>query len=545
MKKICESCGAEFLIEKDDEIFYEKMGVPSPRNCPDCRQQRRLASKNLRFLKYRKCDGTGQKILSPYDPDSTFPVFENNFWWSDKWDAKDFGRDFDFSENFFPQFEKLFQKVPKMALIQQGENENSKFCNGASWNKNCYLMFVSNHNEDCQYGFFVDRSKNCVDCFGVHKCEVAFDCIDCSSSYEIFHCYNLHNSNFAHFSINCRSCENVFACIGLRNKKYHILNQPVSKEIFDNILKNPAEQKKILQKFGEIYKTTPRMFSEILNSEDCSGCYILNSKNAQNCFDVRDVEDCKFCSNLRSAQNCFDTTLYGMTGANELLYECEGVGHGVFNILFSKLIWGGSSDIFYSYECFSCKNLFGCVGLKNQEFCILNKQFSREEYFELREKIILKMKQTGEFGEFFPVELSPFGYNETLAADYFPLLKAEVLAKNWKWSENQNQENSAPPKNLPKIADADQKICDEILTCEKSGKNYRINLAEFLFYKKHGIELPKLHPEMRLQKQFSQRLPRKLFPRNCANCGAAVQSPYSPKKPEKVFCEKCYLKNIE
>ena len=37
------------------------------------------------------------------------------------------------------------------------------------------------------------------------------------------------------------------------------------------------------------------------------------------------------------------------------------------------------------------------------------------------------MMKTGEWGEFFPSSLSPFGYNETVAQEHFPMSREEVL----------------------------------------------------------------------------------------------------------------------
>jgi hypothetical protein len=39
------------------------------------------------------------------------------------------------------------------------------------------------------------------------------------------------------------------------------------------------------------------------------------------------------------------------------------------------------------------------------------------------------MKSAGEWGEFFPTELSTFGYNETAANEYFPMTEKEVKTK--------------------------------------------------------------------------------------------------------------------
>ena len=37
------------------------------------------------------------------------------------------------------------------------------------------------------------------------------------------------------------------------------------------------------------------------------------------------------------------------------------------------------------------------------------------------------MQKTGEWGEFFPASFSPFGYNETVAQEYFPLNRSVVI----------------------------------------------------------------------------------------------------------------------
>ena len=85
--------------------------------------------------------------------------------------------------------------------------------------------------------------------------------------------------------------------------------------------------------------------------------------------------------------------------------------------------------MFYSISCKSCKNIFFCNGLLNKEYCILNKQYTKEEYEELVSQIIERMIQRGEWGEFIPPSLSPFGYNESVAMDRFPLTEEEAVKK--------------------------------------------------------------------------------------------------------------------
>lgn len=108
---------------------------------------------------------------------------------------------------------------------------------------------------------------------------------------------------------------------------------------------------------------------------------------------------------------------YGM-GDSELVYESIGdeeVNRCAFTTFVTR-----SSDIWYSDSCFSSHNCFGCVGMKNAKCAIFNKKYSKETFEPLRTKIIEHMKKTGEYGEFFPMEISPFRYNETIAQDHFP-----------------------------------------------------------------------------------------------------------------------------
>jgi hypothetical protein len=55
-------------------------------------------------------------------------VYKQDIWWSDKWDAMDYGRNFDFSKSFFEQFEELLKVVPKISLSTE-KLENSSYVN--------------------------------------------------------------------------------------------------------------------------------------------------------------------------------------------------------------------------------------------------------------------------------------------------------------------------------------------------------------------------------------------------------------------------------
>ncbi|MDP3762668.1 MAG: hypothetical protein Q8Q97_01165, partial [bacterium] len=118
------------------------------------------------------------------------------------------------------------------------------------------------------------------------------------------------------------------------------------------------------------------------------------------------------------------------------------------------------NEVALSEDCHSSNNLFACVGLRNKSYCILNKQYTKEEYEKLVPRIIEHMNQMPytdqkgriyKYGEFFPPELSPFSYNETIAQEYFPLTKEQATEKGYSWKdpEPRNYQIQIPNDQLP------------------------------------------------------------------------------------------------
>ena len=128
-----------------------------------------------------------------------------------------------------------------------------------------------------------------------------------------------------------------------------------------------------------------------------------------------------------------DYDIYGEQ--SELIYEAIMTGSNIYKSAFCFANWSGSSDIYYSVFTEGCTCCFGCVSLRHKSYCILNKQYTKEEYETIVPRIIAHMRETDEWGEFFPASISPFGYNETVAQEHFPLTRTEALAKGFNWSD--------------------------------------------------------------------------------------------------------------
>jgi len=62
--KTCQNCKAQFTIVPEDFAFYDKLKVPPPTWCPQCRLQRRLTQINVRVLYKRTCDLCKKETLS-------------------------------------------------------------------------------------------------------------------------------------------------------------------------------------------------------------------------------------------------------------------------------------------------------------------------------------------------------------------------------------------------------------------------------------------------------------------------------------------------
>jgi len=195
------------------------------------------------------------------------------------------------------------------------------------------------------------------------------------------------------------------------------------------------------------------------------------------------------------------------------------------------------------------EHCFACVGLRNKQYCILNKQYTEEEYNILVPKIIEHMRKTGEWGEFFSPSLSPFGYNETVAMEYFPLSKEEVLKLGFNWSDYEppfpKVEKIIPASKLPEnIADIPDDILNWAIECEVTKKPFRIIKQELEFYRKHSLPIPRRHPDQRHLDRLALRNPRKLYERKCDQCHKDMITTYAPDRPETVYCEECYQREV-
>ncbi len=547
--KNCQNCEKEFTIEPDDFGFYEKMDVPVPSMCPECRQQRRSIFRNFKTLYKRQSSKSGKAIISIYHSDVLFPVYEHSEWWADDWDPMDYGRGIDWDKPFFNQIKDLFFSVPRFAVMIS-QTENCDYSNQTSKSRNCYLLFGGLDNEDCDYGHIVWNCRDTVDNLYLFKSESCYECVDCQGCGRLFYSQECEACVDSVGLFDCRNCINCIGCVGQVNKTYSIFNKQATKEEYHEFLRqHPVEKKEtidyILSEQQKLRRSIPQRSFFGSHNTNVSGNHIYYAHNIHNSFDIRSGENSKYCYTVRAAADCYDQSF---NGDAEECYEC-------LNMLGSSRVVGShtivdSHDIFYSEQCYGSSNLFGCYGLRKKSFCILNKQYTKEEYSKLLPQLIQFMKKNGEWGEFFPKELSPFGYNESIANEYMPLGKSEAISRGFNWREgipSTKGQGTIDMNGLPKNPqDYSDSLLKEILTCESCEKNFRLIDREINFYKRNKLALPLECFNCRHQKRMNARNPRELWDSQCAKCSSEIRTSYPPEKQKiyKIYCEPCYNKEV-
>ncbi|MBU0457997.1 hypothetical protein KJ652_07175 [Patescibacteria group bacterium] len=497
----------------------------------------------------RKCDATGKEILSMYSPDKPFQVYDQEYWWSDKWDPMQYGRDYDFNKPFFEQFKALSDIVPRRNVFTAYKHdENCEYTNHAGRNRNCYLIFDSDDSWDCMFCQSINSCKNCLDCYRTKECELSYECIDSQNLYNCKFCQNSVHCQDSAYLHNCIGCKNCMFCVNQHQKEYCLFNEQLTKEEYEQRSQElKTSSYKVLsaayEKLDEHIKDTPRRYRQDVQTENCTGDYLSNCKNASFCFDSRDLYDCKYIFlAFMKATNCMDCNEIGDNV--ECCFQCSTVGYNARSCINCNRCLEQVDNLTCCEDCTQSNNSFGCVSLRKKEFCILNMQYAKEEYFELLPKIIDHLVSTDEWGKYFPKETLQFAYNESVAMDMFPLTKEEALAQGWKWKDDlpftTGQETITWDQVADDIADIDDSICDEVLACEVTGKNFRITKQELAFYKKLNVALPRMCFDERHRRRKVKRNPWQLWLRKCDKCSEEIWSTFAPERAETVFCEECY-----
>jgi CxxC-x17-CxxC domain-containing protein len=439
------------------------------------------------------------------------------------------------------------QSVPQITMMNDNGvgSENCEYCQDFGFSKNCYLTTGGWELQDCYYcDCNCLKSRHLFDCYSVHFSELVYDSVASQHLYQCSYLTHCDNCNDCSFGIDLKGCRNCIGCIGLRQRQFCIFNEQYSEDDYKQKaaslgLNSYEGLKRFQQQYGEWIRTFPRKSVHMVNCENCIGDDLFNCKNVVG-FQQDAAEYCKFIVHGDAPKNSYDVS---QTGRPEWCYE-GATPDNSYMTHFTTWCWK-DKNVMYSDNCHSCEHLFGCIGLKRKQYCILNRQYTKEEYERMVPKIIDRMTRDGEWGEFFPMTMSPYCYNETAAQEYFPREKEQVQALGLQWRDDDPKVYKPQQVIIPdRIEDVPDSMTGDILACENCRRNFKILHQELTFYRTMNLPAPHTCYDCRYRDRVKRRNPRKLWERACAKCGNDIQSSFSPDRLEIVYCEECYLQEV-
>lgn len=524
---ICPLCSRQFIRSEAELSLLSKIGVPESKLCPKCSYQRRVVRRNERNLYNRKCDLCQKEIVSVYPEGTRFPVYCHDCWWSDKWDAKSFGLTYDPNRSFFEQFYELQCRVPRL-LLRVVESEGCEYCNIFSYSKNCYLSFAGTKCENVHYSrHYLKNNKDSLDLLVTCDSELCYKLIDarnCYGSKYLQECYDCRDCSFGYRLSSCQDC---FMCVGLSHKKFCFKNEQLTeaeykKQIaaydtgsYKNLAKTEREFETLVERLGGRGEVSLRQ------SEEVTGDYLENSKHVDSCFTGIGIENSTYAVECVGVKDCSHMANSGTPA--ELCHEGVNVAFNNYRVLYSSEMFNGREVEYCEMSYGGLKQSFGCIGLNKGEYRILNKQYSKADYEKLVERIKHEMTERGEYGEFFPMAISPFPYNKSFAQEYLPLSKDAYEALLTKeraslYSGKGSEHNWSPEKPVTKVPDgisgsmipdhieqADSTITGKAIICEVSGRPFRLIPPEVELYKRLRVPIPRLHPDVRYEERLKKR----------------------------------------
>lgn len=550
--KQCNKCKQDFILDQDDFSFYEKMQVPVPKICPDCRFKLRAVWRNeTRLYTGRKCDMCEKSIISMYNPKSPYKIYCYDCFYSDKWDAKDYAMEYDETRPFLEQLKELFIKVPKINLgisVAGGINVNTEYANMVSACKNCYLVFNGGPAEDLLYSRGMRNGLDSSDVYFGVKFERCYECINVQESSGVLWGQNVNSCIDSIFIQNGSGLTNCFGCVNLRNKSNCYFNEQLSAEEYQKRIKeirgSYKKMEEIKKKFEEFCKTLPRKENNNLKTLNSTGDYLFECKNVHNSFEAALSENSRHLFSSKLIKDSLGTIGFGTK--SECLLEVVATGHS--NHVIGSYWAENCSNILNSFDTRRCDDCIGCDALRDEHYAILNKVYKKEEYEKLQKKIISELTEAGIYGLMMPPEIAPFAYNETVGQDNLPLTKEEVILQGFRWEDDiQKTEGKETMRfeDIPDhINDIKDSILNEILKCVDCNRNYKITAQELLFYRKMILPIPRKCFYCRHKDRIHRRGSFKFFTRKCSHCNKEINTNLTGDIAPIIYCEKCYQQEV-
>lgn len=561
--RVCQWSWRSFAIYKKDFQFLEKLFSTLPWYnsgylvLPTLdfreRQRKRLMHRNERNYFRATCALTARSIITNYDPTLHQTIYDTQVWRSDQRDASIYAQDWNKNKSFFSQYQQLHYKVPKIALMNDNRitSSNCDYTYDILYCKDCYMTVEAISDVHSHYCMCVHRSEYMVDCAMVYDSQYCIECTDSSKLYKCIYAQYCHNSKNLLACRDCHGCDELIGCVGLKNKKYCIFNEQLEREQYfqkkDKFMHMLLHNKKeLLDTWRSFLQSQSRLYANIINAERCIGDNIINSKDICFGFELPDCHNCRYCFNILDSKDSRDIDV-----STNLDHCYESITPDMSRNTAFSIFTSNCQDVRYSEMCHRCKSCFACVGLRDKQYCIFNKQYSKQEYETLIPQIIASMIEYGERGQFFPSSLSSHAYNRSDAMQRYPLTCDQAIEKGYMRDDNEITANI--PSSMQTI-DTDTMEVDpdktddtqvnRVYLSSLSKRPYRIVASELLIYRKLWYPLPCYHHDERFTARMASRLERNIFLNHCYISWEQLFTPYNPSDWYNILSYEEYQKRV-
>ena len=509
--------------------YYEKLIQEKRKKTPFREFVKEIASWNVVNIYKRN----GQ--ISRYPETARSPLVGEKFWEN----SIDYIGNFE--KDFFDSFIELFNKVPFQNLMDFWNNENCSYADAVFWwAKNTYLSFVVWYNaENIAYSAYC--YTNIKDIYNGFLCSIDNTNIYMSGgitwSSNIYYSKYISHSADIWFSTNMIWCQECILCDRLENQKYCIRNKQYSKEEY---MEKKGELMMRKNLFATLHQSIVSNAPDNIGSENITGDYILKSHDVENglwSIKIHNSRNVVISNWWDISEHFYDAVDTGID--SDHLYGICAWWNKSHHLYCSSQIDTGSY-IYYSFFIANCHHCLGCIWLKNKSYCILNKQYTKEEWEEKACDIFASMEADGTLGDFFPASMNPFYFNDTLAYlidDSFTKEEVEADGYLWRdepiradipegmkvvkntelekyqgfrtrhpeWSEGSKSMDSSYSQNDETTEwYIDPEVMNVVIS-DETWNYYRIVKMEYEFLMKHALPLPTMHWLDRMKMGFQMR----------------------------------------
>lgn len=283
-------------------------------------------------------------------------------------------------------FQELRGKFPRRPNVNI-RSENSPYGDYIIDCNNVYYGFDAVKCEDGFYLYDSYASKNCIDSYLLDTCELCHESVDSYNCYNGTHIMSCDGCTDCSYCISCMDCQDCFGSVCLSKKSYCFFNKQLTKDAYEKAVaeyqkkKSPEEIMKEVRAMEE--RMVPKTAIEIFNQNSDALYYSYRNKDAFYLSDTTASENVAYSFNSHRQKDSFDTS-YSVE--NEQCYEvtdsvaCSGC------FLSKDLV--KCINCYFSDDLLNCADCIGCIDLSSKQYCILNKQYTKEEYEKLKKEIL-------------------------------------------------------------------------------------------------------------------------------------------------------------